>query len=67
MYGDAAADDAQVADVLHERLVTFLAPLLRSLDAQIDRRLVRTCSGAVEAIVRAREAGLGDRKRPPQP
>jgi len=60
MYDAGASEAAQVADALHERLVSFLVPLLGPLDRQIDRRVVRTFVGVVEAIVcfRNRPHGL---------
>lgn len=60
MYDAAASDAVQVADALHDRLVSFLAPLVGPLDTRIDRRLVRTFVGTVEAIVcfRNRPHGL---------
>src|SRR5439155_24349672 len=42
-----------------ERLASFLAPLLSTLDAQIDARLVRTLRAAVEAILSLRHRNYG--------
>ena len=44
----------QLADQLAQRCFTFLCPLLRQLDAQLDRRLVRTAANTVTAVVRHR-------------
>ena len=49
----------QVAAVLRQRLVTFLLPLSLMLDAQIDRRLVRTFVATVEAMIRWRNRAHG--------
>lgn len=59
MY-DAVPDESMQAaqDVRHD-LVAFLQPLLERLDAQIDRRLVRTFVGTIDAIVRFRNRPHG--------
>jgi hypothetical protein len=49
----------QVAAILHQRLVAFLFPLSTLLDAQIDRRLVRTFVATVAAIIRWRNRPHG--------
>jgi hypothetical protein len=49
----------QVAAALRQRLVTFLLPLSLALDAQIDRRLVRTFVATVEAMIRWRNRAHG--------
>jgi hypothetical protein len=55
---DAQAS-AQVAAMLRQRLVAFLAPLSTLLDAQIDRRLVCTFVATVAAIIRWRNRAHG--------
>jgi hypothetical protein len=47
-------DGAPLADALARRCFRFLGPLLTRLDAQLDRRLVRTAAEGVTAIVRHR-------------
>ena len=44
---------------LRQRLVSFLTPLLDTLDAQMDARLVRTLQGTVEAILMFRHRAYG--------
>lgn len=60
MYDAVPPAAPQMADDLHRRLQTFLGPLLTVLDARMDRRLVRTLVGTVEAILcfRNRPHGL---------
>lgn len=50
----AGAADRRVGQRVAARCATFLAPFLTALDAQVDRRLVRTALAAVRAIVRHR-------------
>jgi hypothetical protein len=49
----------QVAAALHQRLVAFLLPQSLVLDAQVDRRLVRTFVATVEAMIRWRNRAHG--------
>lgn len=49
----------QIADHLRQRLHRFLEPLLRSLDAQIDARLVRTFRAAIELLLQFRHRSHG--------
>jgi hypothetical protein len=63
------SDDAQIAAgvqaspaiaaALRHHLALFLAPLLVTLDAHLDRRLVRTFAASIEAIVRWRNRAHG--------
>jgi hypothetical protein len=58
---DAAAQEGRaLAQTLQQRLDLFLLPVLSVLDAQIDRRLVRTLAGTVRALLcwRNRAHGL---------
>lgn len=50
----------QVAQEVRQDLVRFLSPLLKRLDAEIDRRLVQTCLRTAHAIIclRNRRHGL---------
>jgi Transposase DDE domain len=52
-----AAPDRALA--LRERLAALRQPLLTQLDAQIDRRLVRTCLATIEAVLRFRHRACG--------
>jgi hypothetical protein len=47
------------ATALRDRLAALLQPLLTQLDAQIDRRLVRTCLATIEAVLRFRNRAHG--------
>jgi hypothetical protein len=49
----------QVASALRQRLTAFLAPLLVSLDAALDRRLVHTFALSIDAIIRWRNRAHG--------
>jgi hypothetical protein len=55
----AAQASAHAADRLSRHLVTFLAPILRSLDQRLDRRLVSTFLAALIAIVQWRNRAHG--------
>lgn len=57
--GGANGGDSALAERMRERLVAFAGPLLRQLDARLDRRLVRTLSSLLEAIVRLRHRSYG--------
>jgi hypothetical protein len=63
-YGAALAEGKQAARAisihLRAQLTSFVAPLLQDLDAQIDRRLVRTFHAVLEVflVFRHRQAGL---------
>src|SRR5438876_6766466 len=48
-----------LSEHLHKRLTSFLAPLLVTLDAQMDARLVRTVQATVEAILSLRHRNYG--------
>ncbi len=48
-----------IAAALRQHLGLFLAPLLVTLDAHLDRRLVRTFAASIEAIVRWRNRAHG--------
>lgn len=54
-----AATTAALAHTLSSRLQQFLGPLLVELDARVDKRLVRTFAGTVQAILQFRERGCG--------
>ena len=64
MYTDynqaGASPAAELASSVRQRFLDFVAPLARELDFWMDRRLVRTLVGAVEAILvlRSRAQGL---------
>lgn len=60
MHDAMEMDAAQVAQEVREDLVAFFHPLLVQLDAQIDRRLVRTFARTIDAILcfRNRPHGL---------
>src|SRR4051794_21481900 len=54
MYTNLESDTAspgQLASAVRQRFAGFIAPLVRELDFWMDRRLVRTLAGAVEAIL----------------
>jgi hypothetical protein len=55
----AGPSAVQVSGYLRERLSTFLAPLLQTLDQKIDARLVRTFRDALEAILSFRHRNMG--------
>jgi hypothetical protein len=55
----AAQASAHAADRFSRHLVTFLAPILRSLDQRLDRRLVSTFLAALIAIVQWRNRAHG--------
>lgn len=54
-----AATTSALAHTLSTRLQQFLGPLLVDLDETLDKRLVRTFSGAVQAILQHRERASG--------
>jgi hypothetical protein len=60
MYDAVEPEPMQVADEVRQDLIRFLSPLLDRLDAQIDRRLVRTFVHTIDAILcfRNRPHGL---------
>src|SRR5919202_3332696 len=60
MYDAHHREPMQVAEEMRHDLGAFLQPLLDHLDAQIDRRLVRTFVRTIEAILcfRNRPHGL---------
>jgi len=58
-FGIAAQASARTATRLSDHLVTFFAPLLRSLDQRLDRRLVSTFLAALIAIVEWRNRTHG--------
>jgi hypothetical protein len=51
--------DQQAAPWLHQRLITFLGPLLHYLDDQVDARLVRTFVATLTAILTFRHRAHG--------
>jgi hypothetical protein len=55
----AAQASAQAADRLSKHLITFLAPILRTLDQRLDRRLVGTFLAWLIAIVEWRNRAHG--------
>src|SRR6266550_2937000 len=55
----AAQDSALVAHSLSRHLTAFLAPVLRTLDQQLDRRLVSTFLATLIAIVQWRNRAHG--------
>lgn len=57
--GTKAQAWSQVSRGLQERLVNFLGDFLVELDAQIDKRLVRTLVLAIGAIIESRHPGNG--------
>lgn len=59
MYDANKTEATQVAAEVRQDLVAFLKPVLLQLDAQIDRRLVRTFLGAVAAILSFRNRPQG--------
>jgi hypothetical protein len=59
MYDAATTEPKQVAQEMREDLATFFQPLLRQLDAQIDRRLVQTFVRTIDAIIRFRDRPHG--------
>src|SRR5947209_1681734 len=59
MYDAEDHEPMQVAEALRTQLVHFLQPMLESLDAQIDRRLVRTFVRTIDAIIRFRNRPHG--------
>ena len=52
-------DAAQMAQGLGAQLASFLFPLLVSLDAKLDKRLVRTFLQTIEVIIRFRDRANG--------
>lgn len=54
-----AATTAALAHTLAQRLQQFLSPLLLQLDEVLDKRLVRTFAGTVQAIVQVRNRASG--------
>jgi hypothetical protein len=60
MYDADEIEPMQVAEGVRQDLVAFLQPLLDQLDAQIDRRLVRTFARTIAAVLcfRNRPHGL---------
>ena len=52
-------ESARRADELSQHLQGFVAPLLQALDVRLDKRLVRTFFGTLEAMVRLRNRHLG--------
>jgi hypothetical protein len=59
MHDAVATEPMQVAEEIRQDLALFLEPLLGQLDAQIDRRLVRTALRTVDAILRFRNRPNG--------
>lgn len=55
----SSQEAALVSEELHERLLTFIAPLLIRLDEQLDKRLVRTFVRLMEAVIMLRHRGVG--------
>ena len=49
----------QVANEVREKLTQFVGPLLKKLDTQIDKRLVRTFVKALQAIIECRHRNHG--------
>jgi hypothetical protein len=62
-YSRASAPDLQpefaLAPLLRQHFLAFLLPLLERLDAQIDRRLVRTVAATIAAILMWRNRAHG--------
>lgn len=54
-----AATTAGLAHTLVDQLQQFLGPLLTELDERVDKRLVRTFAGTVQAILQLRGRGCG--------
>ena len=55
----ARQEPAALADILGSQLLSFLAPLLRTLDQQLDRQLVCTFVATIQAMLIWRHRALG--------
>jgi hypothetical protein len=59
IYGGGKQASSLVSIHLQERLHSFIAPLLKQLDEQIDRRLVSSFAATMQAIMQLRNRGCG--------